>query len=353
MKILYVINKSTDGGLETTTRSRINAFHKRGIKAEIIFLARGDGANIFRTIPHYYINDINDFQQKIIEGNYDCIIFVYSLDYLKYVPKSYKGIKIYELRGWGPGVVRQLNKNDISKSVDAVVCIAKYIKPLVRPYFSNNIPIFVDGNTVDSIFQYLEPSSRSWEKASQPKPNYSVIAFVGRIESQKNWQEFIKIYRILERKYPIEAWFISNPKTSSGINDMQRECLKHQLKYKLIHVPNEHMPEVYSIIADSGGCVLSTSIREGLGNSILEPMACQCPVVSSDKPGKNEIITHEYNGMLYKLGDINKGAGCVEKILKDLPFRQNMIQNALSTIQNDYNQDVYVNRYVNILAKIK
>lgn len=352
MKILYVIQKSTDGGAVTTTRSRINAFRKRGIEAEVLFFSRGDGAKLFKGIPHYYVKGIDDFQKRITKGGYDCIIFVYALDYLKHMPGSYKGKKIYELRGWTNGSVTQVSKKDISKSVDALVCIAKYIKPLVRPYFRKDIPIFVDGNTVDPMFQYVKSSKRSWANAPKPAPNHSVIAFVGRVDHNKNWREFIKIFRILAKKHPIEAWFISNP-SSREIHDMHQECLKHQLKYKVVHVFNEHMPELYSIVADSGGCVLSTSLSEGLGNSILESMACQCPVVSSDKPGKNEIITHEHNGMLYKLRDINKGAGCVEKILKDPPFRQNIIQNALSTIQNDYNQDVYVDRYLNILSKIK
>lgn len=352
VKILYVINKSTDGGVVSTTRNRINAFISRGFEAEVFFLARGDGAKMFREIPHYYIENTSHFQQMVEKGGYDCIIFVYSLDYLKYLPNNYHGKKIYELRGWSQGVVKQLKKKNISKSVDAIVCIAKYLEPLVKPYFRGDVPIFIDGNTVDPIFHYLNASKRNWSESPNPIKGHSVIAFVGRVEGLKNWREFVEIYRILEKKYPVEAWFLSNPKSSNSIANLHKLCSTHRLKYKVIHVFNENMPEIYSIIADSGGCVLSTSLREGLGNSLLEPMACKCPVVSSDSPGKNEVIINEQNGMLYKLGDINMGVSCIEKILKDTPLRKKIIQNALSTIQYDYHPNVYVDRYVDILSKI-
>ncbi|QQK80837.1 glycosyltransferase family 4 protein [Salicibibacter cibi] len=352
MKILYVINKSTDGGVVSTTRSRINAFRKKGIEAEVFFLYRGDGAKMFENIRHYHSNRVKDFQERVTKGGYDCVIFVYSLNYLKHLPSSYKGKKVYELRGWTTGAEKQVSKKNISKSVDAIICIAHYIVPLVRPYFRKDIPIFVDGNTVDSLFYYVNDAKKVQKAALKPQKGHAVIAFVGRITTQKNWKEFIRIFRNISDEYQVEAWFVSNPKTSSDLQELHRICNNNHVNYKVFHVYNENMPEVYSTIADSGGCVLSTSIREGLGNSILEPMACQCPVVSSDKPGKNEIISHQSNGMLYELGNIKKGTGCVEKLLKDAPFRNTMIKNALSTIQRNYNQDVYVDRYLDIVTKI-
>lgn len=199
VKILYVINQSSDGGSQTTTRNRINAFRSRGFEAEVFFTVRGDGAKMFREIDHYYIENTSHFQQMIEKGGYDCIIFVLSLDYLKYLPKNYKGKIIYEIRGWSNGVIKRLKKNNISKSVDAIVCIAKYLEPLVKPYLSEDVPIFIDGNTVDPMFHYLEASKRSWTKPPKPIEGHPVIAFVGRVEFTKNWREFVKIYRKLEK----------------------------------------------------------------------------------------------------------------------------------------------------------
>ena len=352
MKILYVINRSTDGGLVSTTRSRIHAFKKRGVLAEVAFLSRGDGANMFKEITHYYIESIKHFQQIIVQGYYDCIIFVYSLDYRKYVPDDYKGKIIYELRGWSPGVVKQLQKKNINKSVDGVVCIANYIKPLVKKYFSDSIPIFIDGNTVNPIFRYVPLSKRSWAPLSKINIRDPVIAFVGRVENQKNWREFIEICNKVTKQIPIEVWIITNPKTSNSFHQMLPRCSDYRLKARVFHVFNDQMPDVYSSIADSGGCVLSTSIREGLGNSILEPMACLCPVVSSDKPGKNEIIFHGHNGMLYPLGSIEEAANLVEKVIKDSQLRKGLIQNARATIKDRYNQNLYVERYIDIIEEI-
>lgn len=352
MKLLYVINRSTDGGLVTTTRSRIHAFKERGVIAEVAFLSGGDGANMFKDITHYYLEGVEHFQQIIRDGHYDCIIFVYYLDYRKFVPNDYKGKVIYELRGWSHGVVRQLLRKNVNKSVDGVVCIANYIEPLVREFFGDEIPVFVDGNTVDPLFQYVPNAMRNCDILTKVAFDLPIIAFVGRVENQKNWQEFIEICKQVSEKFPIYVWILTNPNTSNSLHLLLQKCSEYRLNARVFHVPNAEMPDVYSSIADSGGCVLSTSIREGLGNSILEPMACLCPVVSSDKPGKNEIIYHGHNGMLYPLGEIEEASHLIDKIVHDRPLRDKLIKNGQMTIRHRYNSKLYVERYLDIIEEI-
>ncbi len=89
-----------------------------------------------------------------------------------------------------------------------------------------------------------------------------------------------------------------------------------------------------------------------MGNAILEPMSCGLPVVSSDIPGKNEVIKHGFNGMLYKPGDINSGAYMVKEVLVNKELRRKMIRNGLKRINKHFVDAVYVKRYTTILSKI-
>jgi hypothetical protein len=64
-------------------------------------------------------------------------------------------------------------------------------------------------------------------------------------------------------------------------------------------VQKDKLPAFFQEVADSGGCVLSTSISEGLPMALLEAQACGCPVIGTNVRGVNEVVVQEYGGVLY------------------------------------------------------
>ncbi|MGM1048176.1 MAG: glycosyltransferase family 4 protein [Bacillota bacterium] len=355
MRILYVAWRPGVGGLQTTLRNRILALKANGIHAEVLFIEQSEGEYIFNNIPFSYVKNIEDFKSKIRSGKYDIISFIFTVEYVRHIPDNFKGKILYEVRGWSPKVAKQVWFISRNKKIHAVICIAKYLVPLVKKNVKWDIPIYVDGNTVNTMFHFISPGLRKNIKYTKTKSRTKVIGFVGRVEESKNWREFIQICEKLSRTEKIEIWIMCNPKTSSDYDDLLKVCSTETLKpmTKIIGlVPNHMMPEAYSAIKSSGGCILSTSRREGLGNSILEPMACGLPVVSSDVPGKNEVITHRVNGMLYKLGDIDSGVDMVKQVLRDKEFRLKIIRNGYKKINKHYRDSVYVERYTKILSQI-
>jgi hypothetical protein len=67
-------------------------------------------------------------------------------------------------------------------------------------------------------------------------------------------------------------------------------------------VPLEEMRAVYHNVAASGGCVVSTSSREGFGLAFVEAQACGCVVVGPDVQGVNEAVSRQHGGVLYPFG---------------------------------------------------
>lgn len=356
MKILYVAWKPGIGGLQTTLRNRVLALSARGIQAEVLFVYQGYGTYIFKDIRYSYLNSLKAFKEKILHGNYDFISFIYTTEYIEHVPDSYKGKIIYEVRGWSRNVANHIQQIGLNQSVDALVCIAHYIVPLARKALQAEIPVFVDGNTVHPMFQFRPPLLQKQSPLPTPKRGAKIIGFVGRIEKSKNWKEFIRICRRVALTENIELWFICNPQSSHDYDELLRRCESEPLRdiARVIgHVPNHSMPALYSLIKSSGGCILSTSRREGLGNALLEPLACGLPVISTDVPGKREVITHGYNGLLYKLAHITKGSQLVKQVLNNKSLRRKLARNGLRRIKRTYSDSVYVKRYLGILAKIK
>jgi hypothetical protein len=64
-------------------------------------------------------------------------------------------------------------------------------------------------------------------------------------------------------------------------------------------VESHEMPEIYRRVAASGGCVLSTSVKEGLGLALIEAQACGCLAIAPDVPGCNEAVSPAHGGLLY------------------------------------------------------
>lgn len=67
-------------------------------------------------------------------------------------------------------------------------------------------------------------------------------------------------------------------------------------------VPREAMPRFFHEVAASGGCVVSTSRREGLPLALLEAQACGCPVIGPATRGVTECVDPAHGGVLYAPG---------------------------------------------------
>jgi hypothetical protein len=59
------------------------------------------------------------------------------------------------------------------------------------------------------------------------------------------------------------------------------------------------MPGIYRQVADSGGCVMSTAVMEGMPLAVLEAQSCGCVVVGADVAGVNECVSTGHGGVLF------------------------------------------------------
>ncbi len=59
------------------------------------------------------------------------------------------------------------------------------------------------------------------------------------------------------------------------------------------------------------------SLKEGLGLSLMEAMACGIPVIGSDVGGIKTLIQDGENGLLVKPADSNALSGAITELLQD------------------------------------
>ncbi|MCS7005437.1 MAG: glycosyltransferase family 4 protein [Cytophagales bacterium] len=74
------------------------------------------------------------------------------------------------------------------------------------------------------------------------------------------------------------------------------------------------------------------SYKEGLPMALLEKMAMQLPVICSDIPELTDIIQHEYNGLVYPLGNTDELAACIDRLLQNPQECKRLGENARQTV---------------------
>jgi glycosyltransferase involved in cell wall biosynthesis len=154
-----------------------------------------------------------------------------------------------------------------------------------------------------------EPVSHPWfdEKITP------VLLSAGRFVQQKNFDTLLHAFSIAGRKRKLKLVILGDGELRE---DLQRQVVSLGVKED-VFMPG-FVDNPYSYMKHSDVFVLS-SLYEGLGNVLIEAMACGCPVVSTDcKSGPSEILGNGEFGMLVPVRNPQAMAEAILKTL-DLP----------------------------------
>jgi len=100
---------------------------------------------------------------------------------------------------------------------------------------------------------------------------------------------------------------------------------------------------------------VSASAFEGCSNSILEAMASGTPVVASDVPSNNEIITNMNNGLLYRFEDEEDLASKINYLTSRPQVYETIQKNARNTVEHAFSMTKMVQStekcFLNLISK--
>lgn len=159
------------------------------------------------------------------------------------------------------------------------------------------------------------------------------IGFLGRIVRYKGPQFLVKAFGLLTHKYKNKIELMI------GGDGKYLNILK---KLVFFHGLNDHV-KFFGYIDDKQKffedidilCV--PSLKEAFGLVLVESMAHGVPVIASDIPGINEVISHDANGMLFNPGDHHKLANKIDEMISDDEKRIQMIKKGLKDVEEFYN----------------
>lgn len=354
MKILFVYQFCTLGGVETVLRNRLSAFHKKESFPHVVFLNDLGGSKIFEGFKNiHYENRESELKRFIDEGGFDFVIPVDTPQIYPVLKKShFKGILVTEVHTNNLNILRYLS--DIGETeTKAIITPSQFEKKLIhkeiKGFGKNGIPIYIVPNPIDlETFHFREP---------EHKPDMKVIGWIGRLEKEKNWKHFLEVASFLSKKRDDVLFLVIGGYNADG--SVKKDFLAMLKRWNLIdrlkwipYLQYERMPIIYSLIAASGGCLVTTSILEPFGMTVIEAMACQCPVVASRVGGFLEIIEEGKNGFLFEVNNTAEATRHIEFLLDNAPGRIHVAENGVLTVQGAYTSDRIMEKYLGILQSL-
>jgi len=179
--------------------------------------------------------------------------------------------------------------------------------------------------------------------------NKKYIISVGRFVSLKRQEDLIKALNYLDKN--IEIIFLGDGELKTKINNFAK---KYNLDERIHFMGNVKNPYKYISRAD---ILVHTSEVESFGNVIIEALACNTPVISSDCGGPREILAPEsdYDKKLEFFDDIEIAkygilypTGNIEKLVKaiNLLFKNKNLYNYYKTNAKIRIKDFYLNKIV-------
>ncbi|MCU7746736.1 glycosyltransferase [Priestia megaterium] len=344
------------GGVETLNRQRLYALNKKGIKCDFLYSQSGTGLQNKVDTSIFITNKDDEIKDIIEKGNYEAIVVGSDLMLLKKLRDlGYQGYLIYEIQGLG------FNKEYASDFLKnhAYPIVNNYCDAILYPQTPHLIEAFENYFPNKKRFCFHNCfNTKDFNYRVMPKKSTPIIGWVGRLEENKNWKDFLSIgYRLIKEDPSIQLWMFEDNTLSTP-----DERLAFEQKIQELHLNNHlkvyanqshsKMAEYFSIIGDSGGFLCSTSKVEGFGYAVLEAMVCRCPVLSTDSDGVRSFITHNVTGKFFELGNIDQAVEEGRELLSNTSLREDIRQKSVEHIEAHFTPDKYVENFLNMISDL-
>lgn len=97
---------------------------------------------------------------------------------------------------------------------------------------------------------------------------------------------------------------------------------------------------------------LSTSLYEGLSNSIMEAMVAGLPIIATNVGDNRYLIKDAYNGFIVPCGDINLIVEKLEYLANSENIRNDLGNNSRLIIENEFSEEKFLENYFKLFSKM-
>lgn len=109
-------------------------------------------------------------------------------------------------------------------------------------------------------------------------------------------------------------------------------------------VPKEDVNRIFKM---SDAYIIASDF-EGTSVSLLEAMYNRKPIIASDAPGINDMVTNGESGLLFKIGNANEVKDCLIKYFTQPELAEKLSNGAYNVFESKYSYDKMIDNYIKI-----
>ena len=303
------------------------------------------------------INYLMQVSKLLKENEYDCVI-------LENHPTQYLALK------WNNNYKKYKNRyyyhchNDINNTYGCenllndtkkIITISEYISAnllnLYKGIQDKNIFLLKNCIEIDKIQNDVNIDNIK-EKYKIDK-NKKLIIYVGRLVEEKGILQLVKSLDFLKTKdfqLVIAGGSISKINAETVfVNELKKETEKH--KDKIIFIGYVEHNDIYQLYKVADVVVLPSIWNEPAGLTMLEAMASNVPLITTDVGGIREYINKDAAILLKNDEELIENiAKNIDLIFKDNKLKEKLSKNGYNYAQI-YNSDRYYNEFWEIVKK--
>lgn len=179
-----------------------------------------------------------------------------------------------------------------------------------------------------------------------------VFLFVARLLSEKGIREFVQAAQLLKQEgYKAAFRVLGSPDTGNPTSITSNE-LSHWVKADLIQYFG-FVDDVRPAIAAADVLVLPSYYREGVPRSVLEAMAMEKMIITTDNVGCRDTVEAHENGFLVPPRNAEALAITMKKTL-ELPYAQvlQMGKNSRLKVEREFADKLVLPRYLALIEEL-
>jgi glycosyltransferase involved in cell wall biosynthesis len=159
------------------------------------------------------------------------------------------------------------------------------------------------------------------------RPDRKLIGAVGRLSGEKNFAGLIEaVSRLVRQGQDVELAIAGEGAERANLERLIAAQPEPE-RFHLLGFQSE-LGDFYQAL----DVFALSSLREGLPNVLLEAMAYQVPVVSTEAGGVVRLIENEHNGLLVSVNDPTSLAAALARMLSDQNLAESLASRGRQTI---------------------
>ena len=267
------------------------------------------------------------------------------------------------LAQWWSGLpyVVSLRGGDVPGTESSLGIVYSLLSPFRRLVLRKSVAVIANSEGLKALSERVDPISVQvipngvdtcyFRPGASNSARPFTFLFVGRFQSQKNLDFLLEAVSRLRQVVAVQFRMVF-----VGDGPLRNELQRRSIALGIADVVTWHgwcSKEQLLAHYQSSDCFLNPSLYEGMPNAVLEAMACGLPVLASNVPGNNAVVTHGETGLLFRLDDLALLVADMQRVLIDQSLSSRMGNNGRTKVAADYSWNSVALSYVSLLPGVK